>query len=83
MDQNRLKKICEMALETRGVGITEFRTFSTSNYDDEKGDWVINSYSLFLGVRKKETTELQSRKDLEQFLESLFGFVCVVEFVQN
>lgn len=81
MDQNRLRKICEMSLETRGVGITEFRTFPTSNYDDEKGDWVINSYSLFLGVRKKETTELQSTEDLEQFLESLFGFECVVEFV--
>lgn len=80
MDQNRLRRICEMALNSRGVIITEFRALPTQSFDPEKGDWVPHSYSLFLGLRKKESTELIRSGDLENFLESLLGFECVVDF---
>ena len=94
MDQNRLKKICEMALDSRGVIISEFRVLPTQSFDHEKGDWVPDSYSLFLGVKRKTEPKLEKvggdityREissefgDLESFLETLLGFECVVDFV--
>ena len=80
MDQNRLRRICEMALDSRGVIVTEFRALPTQSFDHEKGDWVPDSYSLFLGLRRKESTELERPGDLENLLESLLGFECVVDF---
>ena len=93
MDQNRLKKICEIALESRGVSITEFRALPTHSFDHEKGEWVPGSYSLFFGVKRKMEPVLEKvggdvtyRQlssefgDLERFLESLLGFECVVDF---
>jgi hypothetical protein len=93
MDQNRLKKICEMALDSRGVIVTEFRALPTQMFDPEKGEWVPDSYSLFLGVKRKlepvlekvggDATYRQVSSefgDLERFLETLLGFECVVDF---
>jgi hypothetical protein len=80
MDQNRLRRICEMALSSRGVTITEFRALPTHQYDNEKCEWIPDSYSLFLGLRRKESTELEKSGDLESFLETLLGFECVVDF---
>jgi hypothetical protein len=93
MDQNRLKKICGMALDSRGVIISEFRVLPTQSFDHEKGDWVPDSYSLFLGVKRKTEPKLEKvggdityRElssefgDLERFLETLLGFECVVDF---
>lgn len=86
MDQNRLKKICEMALESRGVMVTEFRALPTHQFDHKKGEWVPDSYSLFLGIKRKVIDEtsyglrLSEIADLEGFLESLLGFECVVDF---
>ena len=81
MDQNRLKKICDMALESRGITVTEFRALPTQSYDHEQGKWVPDSYSLFLGLRRKDSSELERSGDLEKFLECLLGFECVVDFV--
>jgi hypothetical protein len=93
MDQNRLKKICEVALESRGVIVTEFRALPTQLFDHEKGKWVPDSYSLFLGVKRKTEPVLEKMGgdatyrqvssefgDLERFLETLLGFECVVDF---
>ena len=93
MDQNRLKKICEMALESRGIIVTEFRALPTQMFDPEKSEWVPDSYSLFLGVKRKlepvlekvggDVTYRQLSSefgDLERFLETLLGFECVVDF---
>jgi hypothetical protein len=93
MDQNRLKKICEVALESRGVIVTEFRALPTQLFDHEKGKWVPDSYSLFLGVKRKSEPVLEKMGgdatyrqvssefgDLERFLETLLGFECVVDF---
>jgi hypothetical protein len=93
MDQNRLRRICEMALDSRGVIVTEFRALPTQSFDHEKGDWVPHSYSLFLGVKRKlepvlekvggDVTYRQLSSefgDLERFLETLLGFECVVDF---
>ena len=93
MDQNRLKKICDMALESRGVVITEFRALPTQLFDHEKGKWVPDSYSLFLSLRRKYSAELERSggdvtyryssseiEDLVRFLETLLGFECVIDF---
>ena len=93
MDQNRLKKICEMALESRGITVTEFRALPTQSYDHEQGKWVPDSYSLFLGLRRKDSSELERSggdvtyqyssseiEDLVRFLETLLGFECVIDF---
>jgi hypothetical protein len=93
MDQNRLRRICEMALDSRGVIITEFRALPTQMFDPEKGKWVPDSYSLFLGVKRKSEPVLEKVggtviyqqlssefEDLERFLETLLGFECVVDF---
>lgn len=82
-----------MALESRGVLVTEFRALPTQSYDHEQGKWVPDSYSLFLGVKRKLEPVLEKvggdvmyRQlssefgDLERFLETLLGFECVVDF---
>jgi hypothetical protein len=48
-----------MALDSRGVIVTEFRALPTQSFDPEKGDWVPHSYSLFLGVKRKTEPKLE------------------------
>ena len=78
MDQNRLKKICEMALESRGITVTEFRALPTQSYDHEQGKWVPDSYSLFLVL--KQIKDCDDNRNVSSFIESVIGFECVVDF---
>jgi hypothetical protein len=92
MDQNRLRRICEMALDSRGVIVTEFRALPKHSFDHEKGEWGPDSYTLFLGVKRNlapvweqvggDVTyqRLAEFEDLERFMETLLGFECVVNF---
>ena len=83
MDQNRLKKICEMALESRGITVTEFRALPTQSYDHEQGKWVPDSYSLFLGLRRKDSSELEnSVLTVQKYLLKSTKFV-VTTFTQE
>jgi hypothetical protein len=81
MDKNRLKKVVQSALDIsfdESLQISEFRALPTHTYDNEKGEWVPDSYSLFLVVKKlKDRDDL---RDVSTLLESLLGFECCVDF---
>lgn len=81
MDKNRLKKVVQSALDIsfdESLQISEFRVLPTHTYDNEKGEWVPDSYSLFLVVKKlKDRDDL---RDVSTLLESLLGFECCVDF---
>ena len=81
MDQVRLKKIVQSALDLSfsGVSIVDFNVIPTHKWDENVTKWVPDSYSLFLGV--KQPLRLDYPKDIEFFVESLLGFECCVDFV--
>jgi hypothetical protein len=81
MDQNRLRKICEIALDTSysGVTISEFQALPTQKYDEISNEWIPDSYSLFI-ILKKSPVDHDFR-NVEFFLESLLGFETCVDFV--
>lgn len=84
MDQDRLKKLCQTALDISysGVTIEEFRALPTQKYDVERNDWIPDSQSLFV-ILKKPPMNYDSPTDyrnIEYFLESLLGFETCVDF---
>ena len=55
MDENRLKKVVQSALDLsydKSLLISEFIALQTHIYDVDKGDWVPDSYSLFLDLKR-------------------------------
>jgi hypothetical protein len=80
MDQVRLKKIVQSALDLSfsGVSIVDFNVIPTHKWDENVTKWVPDSYSLFLGV--KQPLRLEYPRDIEFFVESLLGFECCVDF---
>jgi hypothetical protein len=94
MDKDRLKKLCELALEPRNVIISEFTAIPTQKFDEEKNEWVPDSYSLFLMLKRKVEPNLEKVggdityqsissefQGIEVLLEGLLGFECCVDFV--
>jgi len=95
MDQNRLKKICEkaLAMSYKGVTISEFHALPTQKFDQEKNEWVPDSQTLFIMVKKPPvnyddpnynynfTKDVSSYRGMEKFLESLLGLECCIDFV--
>jgi hypothetical protein len=81
MDENRLRKICESALDTSysGVTISEFQALPTQKYDEISNEWIPDSYSLFIILKKSPVD--QDFRNVEFFLESLLGFETCVDFV--
>jgi hypothetical protein len=81
MNQNRMKKLCELALESRKLTIVEFRMLPTNTFDNEKNEWVPDSYSLFLTLKRKENLDGSPEStNVVMMLESLFGFECCVDY---
>lgn len=81
MDQSRLKKVVQSVLDIsyeESLRISEFRTLPTHNYDDEKGEWVPDSYALFLVVKKIK--DFDNITNVSNLIESVIGFECVVDF---
>ena len=81
MDENKLKKIIQSALDISfdSLTIVDFNVIPTNKWDENVTKWVPDSYSLFLGV--KQSLRLEYPRDIEFFVESLFGFECCVDFV--
>jgi hypothetical protein len=82
MDKVRLKKICDSALEFShpSLTISDFEVIPTFKYDDTKNNWVPDSFSLFVGVKRKGYFLDTPQGEVEKFLESLLGFECCVDF---
>jgi hypothetical protein len=94
LDSDRLKRMCELALESRNVIISEFTAIPTQKFDEEKNKWVPDSYSLFLMLKRKVEPNLEKLggditykslssefAGIEVLLEGLLGFECCVDFV--
>jgi hypothetical protein len=83
MDENRLKKIVTKILDTRFKGFTirEFRVLPTQKLD-EKGKWVPDSHTLFIGLNRPANFYLQKRDewDLTRQLEQVLGLEVVADF---
>ena len=92
--EDRLKKLCELALESKNVIISEFTLIPTQKFDEENNKWVPNSYSLFLMLKRKVEPNLEKFdgdntylsiasefSGIEYLLESLLGFECCVDFI--
>jgi hypothetical protein len=90
--EDRIKKLCELALESRNVIISEFTAIPTQKFDEEKNKWVPDSYSLFLMLKRKVEPNLEKLggegysslasefNGIEVLLEGLLGFECCVDF---
>lgn len=81
MDKDRLKKLCTSALDISypSLSVSDFVVIPTFKYDETQTDWVPDSYSLF--VQMKRNGEFLNRPgEVESFLESLLGFDCCVDF---
>ena len=83
MDENRLKKIVQKYVDSRFKGFTirDFRVLPTSKLDD-KGKWVPDSYTLFIGFNRPGNYYLELGKDWElgYKLEKLLGMEVVADF---
>jgi superfamily I DNA and/or RNA helicase len=94
---DRIKRIVESSLNTSfgdELSINEVVILPTQKYDEEVREWVPDSYTLFLSLKRNGTTEkppdflhFESQgnfvdvRKVTNFLESLLGFECVVDFV--
>jgi len=94
LNVDRLKRMCELALESRNVIISEFTAIPTQKFDEEKNKWIPDSYSLFLMLKRKVEPNLEKLGGditylnlsseflgIEVLLEGLLGFECCVDFV--
>jgi hypothetical protein len=83
MDKGRLKKIVETSLGSHfgdDLSINDMVVLPTQKYDEGVSDWIPDSYSLFIQI-KKGSVILNRPGEMESFLESLLGFECCVDFV--
>jgi len=73
------------------VTISEFQDIPTQKFDEEKNEWVPDSQTLFIMLKKLSVNyddpnydfikDAANYRGVESFLESLLGFECCVDFV--
>jgi hypothetical protein len=83
MDQDRLKKMYQNLLDEsydKRYVIDEFRALPTQTYDNEKNEWVPDSYSVFIMLDDKYPQNIRELGICEK-LESVFGFEGVIDFL--
>lgn len=93
MDEIKLKKLCQRVLDIsyQNISIIEFRAFPTQKFDDEKNEWMPNSHTLYITLKKTPPNyndsdynfikDSESYLTVQNFLESILGFECCVDFV--
>jgi hypothetical protein len=86
MDENRLKKITQSALDNSysGLTINEFRVLETSEMNDDCA-WTPFSYTLFITLKRgtslnENNSQTVNAFNITELLESLTGFECCVDF---
>ena len=87
MDQNKLKKVVQSALDISygDITIKEFRALPTNKLDEVTGKWVHDSFALFMtlsrnNINEETSTKMSENGNVGSFLESLLGFECCVDF---
>lgn len=73
----KIRKLYELALESRNISITDFQALRTHKFDEETNKWVPDSYSVYVMI-KNEDMDIIRIGDIEQLLEGLFGFECCI-----
>jgi hypothetical protein len=80
---DRIKRLVESSLDTSfggDISIVNMTILPTQKYDEKVSDWIPDSYSLFVQIRKGSVI-LDRPREVEFLLESLLGFECCVDFV--
>lgn len=80
---NRIKRVVESSLNTSfggDISIVDMTVLPTHKHDEETNEWIPDSYSLFVQIRKGSVV-LNRPGEVESFLESMLGFECCVDFV--
>lgn len=83
MDKDRLKKMYGKVLESHYNGsliMTDFVALPTQTFDDVSGKWIPYSFSMFIELKQNELSE-ENYRGVSTFLESVFGFECVVDIL--
>ena len=79
----RIKRVVESSLNTSfggDISIVDMTVLPTQKHDKETNEWIHDSYSLFVQIRKGSLI-LNRPGEVESFLESLLGFECCVDFL--
>ena len=88
----KIKRLVESSLDTSfggDISISEIVVLPTQKFSKEVNEWVPDSYTIFLSVKDKRPDNPDfyhqvsddPRYTLSNFLESLLGFECCVDFV--
>jgi hypothetical protein len=80
MDKDRLKRLCEIIIETSygDVTISEFNVVPTFKLDNELSKWVPDSFTLFIRVKSSGSSEFT--RNIQSKLEGCIGIECCVDF---
>ena len=79
----RIERIVKSSLNTSfggDISIVDMTVLPTHKHDEETNEWIPDSYTLFLQLRKGSVI-LTRPREVESFLESMLGFECCVEFM--
>lgn len=81
MVEDKLKKICLKALKNSfpNLEVVDMVVLPTYLHDEIKDDWVPDSHTFFIQLKKNENG-VDTVMDVTNFLNSLFGFECCVDF---
>ena len=82
MVEDNLRKICLKALKNSfpTLQVVDMIILPTYRHDEIKNDWVKDSYTFFIQLKKNENG-VDTVMDVTNFLKSLFGFGCCVDFL--
>ena len=83
MGKDRLRKMYQTLLDesyNKRYDIFEFRALPTSVHDNEKSEWVPDSFSVFIMLKDKQPQNL-SELGICTKLEGTFGFECCLDFL--
>lgn len=93
----KIRRVIEISLDSSygdNFNISELIILPTQKYDEKVNDWIPDSFTIFLSLKRKGTTEkkpdffhFESQgnsgdiRSVTNFLESLLGLECCVDFV--
>jgi hypothetical protein len=97
MDQiARIKRLVEYSLNTSfgdELSINEVVILPTQKFDEKTNEWVPDSHTIFLSIKRKTPPQVQDFSHYESYenlvdsrqvtrlLEGVLGFECCVDFV--
>jgi hypothetical protein len=92
----RIKRLVESSLDTSfgdELSISEVMILPTQKFDKKTNEWVPDSHTIFLSVKRKNAPPKQQfyhyenqgngmdSRNITRLLEGVLGFECVVDFV--